>query len=43
LLLTLGVGTAALYQFRREQELARMRDRFVSGVSHELRTPLAQI
>ncbi len=43
LLLTLGVGIAALYQFRREQELARMRDRFVSGVSHELRTPLAQI
>jgi signal transduction histidine kinase len=32
-----------LYQFRRQEELARLRDDFVSGVSHELRTPLAQI
>ena len=32
-----------LYQFRRQQELVRLRDDFVSGVSHELRTPLAQI
>lgn len=32
-----------LYQFRRQAELARLRDDFVSGVSHELRTPLAQI
>lgn len=32
-----------LYQFRRQEELARLRDEFVSGVSHELRTPLAQI
>jgi signal transduction histidine kinase len=31
------------YQFRRQEELARLRDEFVSGVSHELRTPLAQI
>lgn len=32
-----------LYQFRRQEELSRLRDDFVSGVSHELRTPLAQI
>ena len=32
-----------LYMFRRQEELARLRDDFVSGVSHELRTPLAQI
>jgi len=43
LLLTLGVGAAALFQLRREHQLARLRDDFVSGVSHELRTPLAQI
>ncbi len=43
LILTVGVGAATLLQFRREQQLARLRDDFVSGVSHELRTPLAQI
>lgn len=43
LLLTLGVGAAALVQQRREQHFQRLRDDFVSGVSHELRTPLAQI
>jgi signal transduction histidine kinase len=43
LMLTLGVGGAALFQLRRERQLARLRDDFVSGVSHELRTPLAQI
>jgi signal transduction histidine kinase len=43
LLLTLGVGGAALFQIRRERQLARLRDDFISGVSHELRTPLAQI
>ncbi|KPJ87882.1 MAG: hypothetical protein AMS18_14075 [Gemmatimonas sp. SG8_17] len=43
LLITLGLGTAALYQLRRERQLARLRDDFVSGVSHELRTPLAQV
>src|SRR5688500_11842315 len=32
-----------LWQLRRERELARLRDDFVTGVSHELRTPLAQI
>ena len=32
-----------MYQFRRQEELGRLRDEFVSGVSHELRTPLAQI
>lgn len=43
LLLTLGVGVAALLQIRRERQLSRLRDDFISGVSHELRTPLAQI
>lgn len=43
LLLTLGVGIAAVVQLRREQTFQRLRDDFVSGVSHELRTPLAQI
>lgn len=43
LVLTLGVGAAALVQLRREQRFQRLRDDFVSGVSHELRTPLAQI
>lgn len=43
LVLTAAVGLAALYQLRREGELARLRDDFVSGVSHELRTPLSQI
>ncbi len=43
LLITLGLGTAALFQLRRERQLARLRDDFVSGVSHELRTPLAQV
>ncbi|MGH7505647.1 MAG: sensor histidine kinase [Longimicrobiales bacterium] len=43
LLITLGVGGAALFQIRRERQLARLRDDFISGVSHELRTPLAQI
>ncbi len=41
--LTLGVGSAALFQIRREHQLARMRDDFVSSVSHEFRTPLTQI
>jgi len=43
LILTVGVGAAALIQFRREAHFQRLRDDFVSGVSHELRTPLAQI
>lgn len=43
MLLTLGVGTAALVQLRREHQLARLRDDFISGVSHEFRTPLTQI
>jgi signal transduction histidine kinase len=44
-LLCIGVGLIAVaaHQLRREHELARLRDAFVSGVSHELRTPLAQI
>jgi signal transduction histidine kinase len=43
LVLTMGVGAAALLQIRRERQLAALRDAFISGVSHELRTPLAQI
>jgi signal transduction histidine kinase len=43
LVLTLGVGFAALLQLRREQKFQKLREDFVSGVSHELRTPLAQI
>lgn len=43
LLLTLGVGGAALLQLKREAEFQQLRDDFISGVSHELRTPLAQI
>jgi signal transduction histidine kinase len=41
--LTLGLVCVAIVQLRRQQELVRLRDDFVSGVSHELRTPLAQI
>ncbi len=43
MILTLGVGGAALLQLRRERQLARLRDDFISGVSHEFRTPLTQI
>ncbi len=43
MVLTLGVGIAALVQIRKEEELARLRDDFISGVSHEFRTPLTQI
>jgi signal transduction histidine kinase len=39
----IGLLALLLYQFRRQEELGRLRDDFVSGVSHELRTPLAQI
>jgi signal transduction histidine kinase len=42
-LLAVSLLGLLLYQFRRQEELARLRDEFVSGVSHELRTPLAQI
>ena len=41
--MTAGLIVAALLQFRREQELDRLRSEFVSNISHELRTPLAQI
>jgi signal transduction histidine kinase len=41
--LTAGLIVIALYQLRRETEIAALRTDFVSGVSHELRTPLAQI
>lgn len=43
MLLTLGLGAAALRQLQRERQLARLRDDFISGVSHEFRTPLTQI
>lgn len=43
MVLALGVGMAALFQIRREQHLARLREDFISGVSHEFRTPLTQI
>jgi signal transduction histidine kinase len=43
ILLTMGLGTAALLQMRKEHELARLRDDFISSVSHEFRTPLTQI
>jgi signal transduction histidine kinase len=43
MILTIGVGIAAWVQIRKEQELARLRDDFISGVSHEFRTPLTQI
>jgi signal transduction histidine kinase len=43
LALTVGVSAAAALQLRRERQLLRLREAFVSGVSHELRTPLAQI
>ena len=41
--LTAALLLGALYQLRKQQELARLRTDFVSGVSHELRTPLTQI
>lgn len=43
MVMTLGVGVAALVQIRKAEELARVRDDFISGVSHEFRTPLTQI
>ncbi|MEQ9399419.1 MAG: HAMP domain-containing sensor histidine kinase [Longimicrobiales bacterium] len=43
LALTAGVGVAGLVEVRRHQQLARLREDFVSSVSHELRTPLTQI
>jgi len=43
LALTVGLVIVALLQLRREAELARLREDFVSSISHELRTPLAQI
>ncbi len=43
LALALALCTIAVLQLRRETELVRMREDFVSSVSHELRTPLAQI
>ena len=41
--MTFGVGIAAFLQIRKEEELAQVRDDFISGVSHEFRTPLTQI
>jgi signal transduction histidine kinase len=46
-LVLLGLSTllvaVAVVQLRRDRELTRLREDFVTGVSHELRTPLAQI
>jgi signal transduction histidine kinase len=38
-----GLAAVAVWQLRREQELARLRADFTSSVSHELRTPLTQV
>lgn len=38
-----ALTVVALYQLRREAELARLRNDFISSISHELRTPLAQV
>jgi signal transduction histidine kinase len=43
LALTSALVVVAIFQLRREQELALLRTDFVSSVSHQLRTPLAQI
>jgi signal transduction histidine kinase len=43
LALAAALSVVAVFQLRREQELAQMRSDFVSNVSHELRTPLTQI
>ncbi|MDE2721473.1 HAMP domain-containing sensor histidine kinase [Candidatus Palauibacter polyketidifaciens] len=43
LVLTCGLLATALWQLRREAELATLREDFVSSVSHQLRTPLTQI
>jgi signal transduction histidine kinase len=43
LALTSALIIVAIFQLRREQELALLRTDFVSSVSHQLRTPLAQI
>jgi len=41
--LTLAVGAGGLVEMRRHEQLAKLREGFVSSVSHELRTPLTQI
>lgn len=41
--LTSGLLFTAVWQLRREAELADLREDFVSSVSHQLRTPLTQI
>lgn len=43
LLMIVGFAGLAIVQVRRQQELVRLRERFISNVSHELRTPLQQI
>jgi len=43
LVLTSGLLITAVWQMRREAELAELREDFVSSVSHQMRTPLAQI
>lgn len=41
--LAAALSLVAVFQIRREMQLARMRSDFVANVSHELRTPLSQI
>ena len=43
LLLAALTLASILWVLRRERDLIRARERFVTGASHELRTPLAQI
>jgi len=42
-LLVLGSGSLAILFLRRETEVSRLRQDFISNVSHELKTPLARI
>ncbi len=43
MVMTVGIGIATFIQIRKEEELAQVRDDFISGVSHEFRTPLTHI
>ena len=43
LVLTSGLLGTAIWQLRKEAELAELREDFISGISHQLLTPLTQI